>query len=200
MFGIDSFEFLVILLVAVVVLGPEKLPRVMRAFTKVVSTFRRLKTEFQRTMNAELAQQEYKELEKAAQAERLRMRQAEEAETAQQAAAAPNAAPDAQAVAGVAPGDNTPQTSPAEAAAPVAVSVPENAPQPGEQSVAGKQDEAQHQKGNLKTAEDAAGEPNEELQPPTRITVDELQAAVSMLDSPANDAGQNLSSEEQRHE
>lgn len=65
MFGISSFELLIILLVAVVVLGPEKLPKIMRTVTKVMSEFRRVSTDLQRTMNAELTYQEQKEKEEA---------------------------------------------------------------------------------------------------------------------------------------
>ena len=58
MFGIGTTEFLVILLVAVLVLGPEHLPRIMRTFTKVMSDFRRVSTDLQRTLNMEAHQEE----------------------------------------------------------------------------------------------------------------------------------------------
>ena len=60
MFGIGTSEFLVILLVAVLVLGPEHLPRIMRTFTKVMSDFRRISTDFQRTINLEASQEEWR--------------------------------------------------------------------------------------------------------------------------------------------
>ncbi|MDR1242052.1 MAG: twin-arginine translocase TatA/TatE family subunit [Deltaproteobacteria bacterium] len=60
MFGISSTELLVILLVAIVAVGPEKMPRVMRAAGKMFLEFRRLKTDFQRIMNMELANLEKK--------------------------------------------------------------------------------------------------------------------------------------------
>lgn len=159
MFGIGSFEFLVILLVGVIVLGPEKLPKVMRAFSKVMSEFRRVKTDLQRTMNAELAQQEYKEQQKAVKAERQKQREAE--------------------AAGETDADET--TAQSEAA------TSDNAQASGEQ--AGITD-------NLKAqpavqAETATAPPAPEAArvstpvidddtPSTRITVDELQLAVSM--------------------
>lgn len=59
MFGIGTTEFLVIIVVAVLVLGPEHLPRIMRTFTKVMSDFRRVSTEFQRTINLEANQEEW---------------------------------------------------------------------------------------------------------------------------------------------
>jgi sec-independent protein translocase protein TatB len=54
MFGIGTYEFLVIVVVAVLVLGPEHLPRVIRTVTKVMSDFRRISTEFQRAINLEI--------------------------------------------------------------------------------------------------------------------------------------------------
>ncbi|MDR2826062.1 MAG: twin-arginine translocase TatA/TatE family subunit [Deltaproteobacteria bacterium] len=62
MFGISSLEFLVVLLVAIVVVGPEKMPRIMRTVAKMFSEFRKVKTDFQRIMNLELANMD---LEKA---------------------------------------------------------------------------------------------------------------------------------------
>lgn len=55
MFGIGGMEFLIILVVGVVVLGPERLPKVLRTFTKLMSDFRRLSTDLQRTINTELS-------------------------------------------------------------------------------------------------------------------------------------------------
>ena len=59
MFGIGTTEFLVIIVVAILVLGPEHLPRIMRTFTKVMSDFRRVSTDFQRTINLEANQEEW---------------------------------------------------------------------------------------------------------------------------------------------
>jgi sec-independent protein translocase protein TatB len=61
MFGISSFEFLVILLVALLVVGPDKMPGIIRRFTRLVSEFRRMKTDFHRTVNLELANLELAE-------------------------------------------------------------------------------------------------------------------------------------------
>lgn len=55
MFNLGGMEILAILVVALVVLGPDKLPRVMRTVGKAVGQLRRASTEFQRTMNTELA-------------------------------------------------------------------------------------------------------------------------------------------------
>lgn len=59
MFGLGGMEVLVILLVGVVVLGPERLPKVMRSVTKVMSEFRRISTDLQRTINSEIHLEEY---------------------------------------------------------------------------------------------------------------------------------------------
>ncbi len=61
MFGIGTTEFLVIIVVAILVLGPEHLPRIMRTFTKVMSDFRRVSTDFQRTINLEVNQEEWRQ-------------------------------------------------------------------------------------------------------------------------------------------
>ncbi|MDR3358619.1 MAG: twin-arginine translocase TatA/TatE family subunit [Desulfovibrio sp.] len=62
MFGIGSTEFLVILLVALIVLGPKSLAGIARTMGKAMGEFRRISTDFQRTLNAEAAQE--KELER----------------------------------------------------------------------------------------------------------------------------------------
>lgn len=60
MFGIGTTEFLVIIVVAILVLGPEHLPRITRTVAKVMSDFRRVSTEFQRTMNLEANKEDWK--------------------------------------------------------------------------------------------------------------------------------------------
>ncbi len=59
MFGIGSTELLVILVVALVVLGPKSLPGIAKTMGKVMGEFRKVTTEFQRTMNAEVANEEH---------------------------------------------------------------------------------------------------------------------------------------------
>ena len=61
MFGIGSTEFLVILIVALLVLGPKNLPKMARKFGRAMGEFRRVSTEFQRTLNTEIAFEEEKE-------------------------------------------------------------------------------------------------------------------------------------------
>lgn len=66
MFGIGSTELLVILVVALVVLGPSNLAKVTRTLGKALGEFRRVSTDFQRTLNAEAAQEEAKQAKKEA--------------------------------------------------------------------------------------------------------------------------------------
>ena len=65
MFGIGSAELLVILVVALIALGPNSLATVSRSLGKAVGEFRRVSTEFQRTLNAEVDQQDLKEKKSA---------------------------------------------------------------------------------------------------------------------------------------
>ncbi len=69
MFGIGSTEILVIIVVALVVLGPKSLPGIAKTIGKVMGEFRKVTTEFQRTMNAEVAQDEHEKLKKEAEEE-----------------------------------------------------------------------------------------------------------------------------------
>lgn len=55
MFNIGGFELLVILAVALLVLGPDKLPNFTRTVGKTLGQLRRVSTEFQRTINMEMA-------------------------------------------------------------------------------------------------------------------------------------------------
>ena len=102
MFGIGSTEFLVILLVALVVLGPKSLASVSRTLGKAMGEFRRVSTDFQRTLNAEVEQEEHlkrkQEAEKEffspeARAEHAAKTAAQTQATAQPAASQPQAAP-----------------------------------------------------------------------------------------------------------
>jgi sec-independent protein translocase protein TatB len=58
MFGIGSTELIVILLVALIVLGPKSLAGIARTMGKAMGEFRRVSTDFQRTLNAEAAQED----------------------------------------------------------------------------------------------------------------------------------------------
>lgn len=61
MFGIGSTELLVILLVALIVLGPKSLASFSSKFGKLMGEFRRVSTDFQRTLNLEAAREEARE-------------------------------------------------------------------------------------------------------------------------------------------
>jgi sec-independent protein translocase protein TatB len=62
MFGIGSTELLVILLVALIVLGPSKLPEIAKSLGRALGEFRRVTTDVKRTieMEAEAAEQKAK--------------------------------------------------------------------------------------------------------------------------------------------
>lgn len=64
MFGIGSTELLVILVVALIVLGPKSLAKVSRSLGKAIAEFRRVSTDFQRTINLEMAEEETRQKEK----------------------------------------------------------------------------------------------------------------------------------------
>ena len=55
MFGVGPGELIVIILVALVVLGPEKLPAAARVLGRLTNELRNLSTEFQRTLHEDAA-------------------------------------------------------------------------------------------------------------------------------------------------
>ncbi len=70
MFGIGSTEMLVILVVALLVLGPKNLPGIARTIGKAMGEFRKVSTDFQRTINAEVALEEREQQKKDAETKR----------------------------------------------------------------------------------------------------------------------------------
>lgn len=58
MFGIGTTELLVILVVALIVLGPSKLPELMRSLGKGMAEFKRMSTDVKRTLDAEVERAE----------------------------------------------------------------------------------------------------------------------------------------------
>ena len=61
MFGIGSTELLVILVVALLVLGPRNLPKIAQTLGRAMGEFRKVSTDFQRTLNTEIAFEEEKD-------------------------------------------------------------------------------------------------------------------------------------------
>ncbi|UZP67918.1 Sec-independent protein translocase protein TatB [Desulfovibrio mangrovi] len=66
MFGIGTTEILVILVVALIILGPKSLPKIARTLGKGMAEFRRVSTDFQRTINTEIELEEHEKRKKAA--------------------------------------------------------------------------------------------------------------------------------------
>lgn len=54
MFGIGTPELVVILIVGLIVLGPSKLPEIMRTLGKGIAEFRRMSTDVKRTLETEI--------------------------------------------------------------------------------------------------------------------------------------------------
>lgn len=86
MFGIGSTELLVILVVALIVIGPSKLPDLMKTLGKGMAEFRRMSSDVKSTLEAEVdrAEREQKQAEAQKQLH---------PENAQAAPARPDAAP-----------------------------------------------------------------------------------------------------------
>ena len=109
MFGIGSTELLVILVVALIVLGPKSLANVSRTLGKAMGEFRRVSTDFQRTLNAEAEEEEQrKRKQEAARAAKEAAAAAKEARAAEMAAAAAAATEGQPAATTTAQADNIP--------------------------------------------------------------------------------------------
>ena len=65
MFGIGSTELLLILVVALIVLGPKNLPKIANTLGKAMGQFQRASRDFQRSINTEIAFEEEQEKKKA---------------------------------------------------------------------------------------------------------------------------------------
>ena len=61
MFGIGSTELLLILVVALIVLGPKNLPKIANTLGKAMGQFQRASRDFQRSINTEIAFEEKQE-------------------------------------------------------------------------------------------------------------------------------------------
>lgn len=69
MFGIGSTELLVILVVALIVLGPRNLPKIANTLGKAMGQFQRASRDFQRSINTEIAFEEEQKKAEQKQAE-----------------------------------------------------------------------------------------------------------------------------------
>lgn len=77
MFGIGGTELLVILVVALIVLGPKSLPQIARTLGKAMGEFRRVSSDFQRTLNAEIDLEEHEKRKAEAEKELFETRNSE---------------------------------------------------------------------------------------------------------------------------
>lgn len=64
MFGIGTSELLLILVVALIVLGPKNLPKIAQSLGKAMGQFQQASRDFQRTINTEIALEEEQEKKK----------------------------------------------------------------------------------------------------------------------------------------
>ena len=58
MFGIGTPELLIIIVVALIILGPKKLPELMRSMGKGIAEFKRVSNDVKGTLDAEIKQAE----------------------------------------------------------------------------------------------------------------------------------------------
>ena len=84
MFGIGIPELVIILIVALLVVGPSKLPELARSMGKALGEFRRLADDVKETIEQEMAKEPEKEEETQKQAQKEE--EAQKAEVEQQAA------------------------------------------------------------------------------------------------------------------
>jgi sec-independent protein translocase protein TatB len=90
MFGIGTTELIVILVVALLVLGPKKLPEIAKSLGKAMGEFRRMSTDVKRTIEMEADRTEESEKKKKA-AEELFPDKSKEGATASADASATSA-------------------------------------------------------------------------------------------------------------
>jgi sec-independent protein translocase protein TatB len=98
MFGIGSTELIVILVVALIVIGPAKLPEMAKSLGKALGEFRRVSTDVKRTIEMEAEQADQKSRTDQAKKELFpeqKASQAPQASQASQAAQTPQASQEA---------------------------------------------------------------------------------------------------------
>jgi sec-independent protein translocase protein TatB len=123
MFGIDSSELLVIVIIAVIVIGPKDLPRALYKVGQIVGKAQGMARHFRTGIDAMVREVELEELEKKWAAQNKRIMDEHPPETAEPALPPPDGTPDAPAFVA--------QSAPEDAPAFVAESAPvEPAPSP----------------------------------------------------------------------
>lgn len=80
MFGIGQFELLIIIVVALIVIGPGKLPELMRSIGKGFAEFKRVSTDVKQTFDMEVRRAE-QEAEKKDSEPKAKPAEAKAAET-----------------------------------------------------------------------------------------------------------------------
>ena len=90
MFGIGGPELLIICVVALIVIGPKKLPEMLRSLGKGVAEFKRVGNDVKSTLDEEVSKAEAKARKEEVEAE-LARRKAEKAKAEAEAAAAAEA-------------------------------------------------------------------------------------------------------------
>ena len=96
MFGIGSTELIVILIVALIIIGPAKLPEMAKSLGKALGEFRRVSTDVKRTIEMEAEQADQKSRTEQAKKELFPEKKSSEAPQASQASQAAPAASAAQ--------------------------------------------------------------------------------------------------------
>ena len=97
MFGIGSTELIVILIVALIIIGPAKLPEMAKSLGKALGEFRRVSTDVKRTIEMEAEQADQKSRTEQAKKELFPEKKSSEAPPAPPASQASQAAPAASA-------------------------------------------------------------------------------------------------------
>ena len=139
MFGINTAEFLIILVVALIVVGPQKLPEIMRSVGKGLAELRRMSMDVKRTIEVEMDRLD--EQKRVEEAKKELFPEGPDELTAEQAAAPAQeiqAGPETAASEGVAPETDGPERAASEGVAPEAALAEAAAPELAAELAAGE--------------------------------------------------------------